>query len=298
MPSQFTEILPSFDCTSSVHPSPFTFIRLRPDFRGWVRSDFPAESIADIVTQIDSFQRNSPRLIKDEGKSRVVQQPLEDRAGKRWDIVVKRVRYRVPLRRLGFLFFASPARRSLRGALLLEQNGIRTARPLAAIEPYGWKGLGTSYYFAETVETAKTLYVAWKELCEASSWGAAAAKRRHLLRQLSAFVYRLHASGIYHRDLKGSNILVQKVEKGNIDFVLIDLDRVRMNRAFRWRKRIKNLIQICRLRRLSDRDKVLFLSEYSRQCGVSKRKMKSLVKRIVRLTRATAEGFSVAGKSR
>jgi tRNA A-37 threonylcarbamoyl transferase component Bud32 len=111
-------------------------------------------------------------------------------------------------------------------------------------------------------------------------------------------VYRLHASGIYHRDLKGSNILVQKVEKGNIDFVLIDLDRVRMNRAFRWRKRIKNLIQICRLRRLSDRDKVLFLSEYSRQCGVSKRKMKSLVKRIVRLTRATAEGFSVAGKSR
>jgi serine/threonine protein kinase len=282
-----------------VNPPRFTFVRLRHDFKGWVRSDFPAESIADVLNQFDNgFGENSARLLKDDGKSRVVQQVFEDQAGKRWDIVVKRVRYSVPLRRLGFLFFASPASRSLRGALLLQQGGIGTARPLAAIETYGWEGLGTSYYFAETVENGKTLYVAWKEAGEEQLPGTAAAKRRrHLLKQLSAFVCRIHGSGIYHRDLKGSNIIVQKKEAGTIGFVLIDLDRVRKNRAFRWRKRIKNLIQVCRLRRLSDRDKVLFLSEYSRQCGISKQKMKSLVKRIVRLTRSGAEGSAVAAKS-
>ena len=288
MPSRFTEIWPSLNGTSQVNPPFCTFVRLRRDLKGWVRSDFPSESITDVLTQFDS--ENSFGLIKDDGKSRVMQQAFEDRAGRRWAIVVKRVRYSLPLRRLGFLFFASPGSRSLRGALLLQQAGIRTAPPLAAIEACGWKGLGTSYYFAETVENGKTLYVAWKELREKHSAGTATAKRRHLLRQLSAFVCRIHGSGIYHRDLKGSNILVQKGEGGNIDFVLIDLDRVRANRALRWRKRIKNLIQICRLRHLSDRDKVFFLSEYSLQCGVSKKKMKSFVKRIVRLTRPSAEG--------
>lgn len=262
----------------------FEFVRLRHHFKGWVRSDFPIELIAETLKTRDRFDdlKHSPQLLKDDGKSRVVRETFEDRAGKRWDIVVKRVRYSLPLRRLGFLVFASPASRSLRGALLLQESGVLTARPLAAIEPCGWEGLGTSFYFAEAIE-GKTLYVLWRELCDEG-----AAKRHHLLKQLSAFVCRLHDSGVYQRDLKGSNILVQKSADGEDDFVLVDTDGVRCMHSLRWRKRIKNLIQVCRLHRLSERDKVWFLREYFRRCDIPGRRIKSSVKRVVRLTRSNS----------
>jgi hypothetical protein len=103
----------------------FTFVRIRNRFKGWVCSDFPIDSIAELLGQSDDcFQKSSVRLLKDEGKNYVIQQVFEDRAGKRWDMVVKRVRYNFPLRRFAFLFFTSPAYRSLRGALLLKKKGF------------------------------------------------------------------------------------------------------------------------------------------------------------------------------
>lgn len=263
----------------------FTYVRVHNSFKGWLRDDLPADAVARIVGNFDGWmQRSSARLLKNDGKSQVVQQVFEDGTGKRWDIVFKRVTYSFTLRRLGFLVFASPAIRSFRGALLLQEKGISTAAPLAAVEPRSWPGLGTSYYFAETVDDGRTLYVLLEELQKKCRSGMSTLERRRFLRDLSAFFCRVHSSGIYHRDLKGSNILARNGNGENFEFVLIDLDGVRRSRIFSWRKRINNLVQICRSRHLSYRDKVFFLVNYSRRCGISKRKMKSLTRRVVALT--------------
>jgi hypothetical protein len=276
-----------------------TFVRLQNGFKGWVRSDFPAASIGAMLSQFDGrTPRDSGHWLKDHGKSRVLRQIFEDPAGKRWNLVIKCVRYKFFFRRLGFIFLASPALRALKGALLLQQHGIPTAPPLAALETRRWEGLGTSYFIAETVEHGTTLYRAWRQLGDTCPRTIAERKRRYLLAALAAFVRRVHDCGVYHRDMKGTNILVRHDEAGGIEFVLVDVDGVRRIRALSRRRREKNLIQICRFRGLSDRDRILFLREYCRGGGATGQTMKSLARRILPLIHSQRPGASRPGREK
>lgn len=278
---------------------PPTFARIQNGFKGWVRSDFPAATIGAIVSLFDGrTPRDSAHWLKDHGKSRVLRQIFEDPAGKHWNLVIKCVRYNFFLRRLGFLFLASPAYRALKGALLLQEHGIPTAPPLAAIETCRWEGLGTSYFIAETVEHGITLYRAWRQLGDACPGTIAERKRRYLLAALAAFVRRVHDSGIYHRDMKGTNILVRHDEAGGIEFVLVDVDGVRRIRALSRRRREKNLIQICLFGALSNRHRILFLREYCRGGAGSKQTMKSLARRVLPLTNSPRPGASPASREK
>lgn len=56
-------------------------------------------------------------------------------------------------------------------------------------------------------------------------------------------VRHLHDTGMYHRDLNPSNVLVQRDDAGT-RFVFVDLDSVRAGARLSERRRIKNLVQL------------------------------------------------------
>jgi tRNA A-37 threonylcarbamoyl transferase component Bud32 len=77
--------------------------------------------------------------------------------------------------------------------------------------------------------------------------GPAAVQR--MVRQLAEWVASLHASGVFHPDLKPVNILMDQPVPGNDfpeppEFVLIDLDRLKIDDRPRRRTCIENLVQL------------------------------------------------------
>src|SRR5262249_49921402 len=69
------------------------------------------------------------------------------------------------------------------------------------------------------------------------------AEKRALVASAAELVRRLHAAGVYHTDLKAVNLFLRG-EAGDARFVLVDYDRVRLDRAVSRRRRIKNLAQL------------------------------------------------------
>ena len=261
--------------------------------RGWVCRDLPEELFADFVRDPDRFlDVPSRNILRDGSKAKVVKQVLKDRGGGTREVIIKRFQYGSFLRRLVFLFFPSPARRSLAGALVLKGAGIGTPSPLAALEWRSWRRLGTSYYISEDVRGCQSLRNLW--------WGAGppseerAGGRRRILSGLASLFYRLHSSGIYHRDLKGSNILVRGDGRGDAELLLIDLDGVRKGRRLSQRKRIKNLFQLYQTlarHRLSVREMLFFLKGYADLFSMPRKERKGLARAILESSRRWERRF-------
>ncbi len=133
------------------------------------------------------------------------------------EVVVKAFPNRGLYKRLVYRWRSSKARRSLDNALRLQQLGLPTPRPLAAIEQRRGGVLLRSFYVC-----------AW---CNAGSQVREALKRRdfprrrmHLYR-VGALVARLHAAGVVHRDLSPGNILIHRRGPG-FCYPLLDLNRM------------------------------------------------------------------------
>lgn len=256
----------------------YRFISAPNGLTGWIRKDLPEEFFAEFVRDPGGFLDGpSAQVLKDDGKTKVVQIKFSGPSGAAPEVVVKRFRYSSPLRRLGFLFSASPGLRSLQGALLLKRKGFYTAAPLAAFEFRNWNDLGTSYYITEAIGDSCSLRSFWMEAAPALARGEKIRLGRSVVRQAAELFARLHAEGIYHGDLKGSNILMQDWKSGQRRFFLIDLDRVTERGPLSRAKRIKNLLQI----KVSwgARERVYFYLRYAALYCSSKPEAKALVLR-------------------
>jgi serine/threonine protein kinase len=75
------------------------------------------------------------------------------------------------------------------------------------------------------------------------SGAAGRALRLRLVDALAAFLRTLHARGVEHRDLKGSNLLVRERGDG-FEFFLVDLAEVRFPRRAREARRLEALAQL------------------------------------------------------
>ncbi|MBI2359518.1 MAG: glycosyltransferase [Deltaproteobacteria bacterium] len=201
-------------------------------------------------------------------------------------VIIKQFRYPGLWRRLGFLFASSPAFGSMRGALLLQSNEIGTARPVAALEDRTWKNRGTSYYVAEEVKDSRSLSAFWRYALPELPPEERRLKKRLVLRKVADLFARLHSLGIYHRDLKGSNILIRGWDGDPCECFLIDVDGLRQRRRLGWSRRIKNLVQInCTLgRRLSQRDRIYFFRRYAESSLLPGERRKLLMRKIQALT--------------
>jgi serine/threonine protein kinase len=241
--------------------------------------------LADLIRDPDAVMDHvSSRVMKDGPKTKVVQREFHNGAGSKVSVIAKRFRYGRGLRRLGFFIFPSPAMRCLKAAGLLQSKGILTPAPLAALEYRNWKNLGTSYYLSEEVSDGCSLQFFWQSVLATLPDKRRLAVRRSLLRDLARLLSRLHSLGIYHRDLKTSNILLQEREGVERRIFLIDLDRVEERGRLPLAKRVKNLLQI-RRRAWASRDKMYFFMRYAEGLSGSRKKRNALVREILALSR-------------
>lgn len=122
----------------------------------------------------------------------------------------------------------SKARRSYENALRLLDLKIGTPFPAAYVEESSGLFLKNSYFISCFVEHE----TADRYLTERPD--------APFLEAMGAFLYNLHKKEVFHFDLHTSNILTTKDHKGNFDFSLVDINRLKFKKPTQQR-RVKNL---------------------------------------------------------
>lgn len=168
--------------------------------RWWVRKTFLNPAVEEILRAPDSFLAGRTRLLKN-GRASTV--GLAD------NIVLKRynLRMRKPENSFKDLFRRSKARNAFRKAYHLELAGIPTARPIATADRRWARFLLRSYLVMEAIPGAVDL----------GQWPGNPA---HTLRCAAELVAKLHNEGFTHRDLKETNLVLDRDGR----LFIIDLD--------------------------------------------------------------------------
>ena len=204
-------------------------------------------------------------IIKDQKKIKVARVKIKIQ-GEVKTVYIKRYNAFSWRYRFGSFFQSSGAVRSLDGAAILAESGIRTARPLGAVESRAWGMLNRSFFLSEEIGGAKTADSYWQEELAPVKGTEGVRKRKQFLRGMGELFRSLHEQDVYHNDLKDANILVRPNSSGEEleHFYLLDLEGIRRYRELNRRRRIKNLVQLNRTlgRYLRHVDKVRFLKTY------------------------------------
>ncbi len=98
--------------------------------------------------------------------------------------------------------------------------------------------------------------------------------KRAFINAFATIVKALHERGIFHKDLKASNILVKDTGESSWRFHFIDLDGVSFQKGpLRSSKRILNLVQINASipSQISSTDRLRFLHVYMSEPGLTDR---------------------------
>ena len=144
-----------------------------------------------------------------------------------------------------------------------------------------------SFYLAEEIAGATTITNYWREHVLSLKGIERRLKRQAVLQALAGLFRSVHENGIYHNDLKASNILVR--EKGTpaeVIFSLIDLQGVRKCFHVSRRRRIKNLSQLNRTlgNYLRKAERLFFIKAYAGEQIYDRNKKRNLVRRILEET--------------
>jgi UDP-glucose:(heptosyl)LPS alpha-1,3-glucosyltransferase len=210
------------------------------------------------------FESAGCEIIKDQKKIKVGRIKVEIQ-GEMKTVYLKRYNAFSWRYRLGSLFRSSGAVRSLKGAAILAESNIRTARPLAAVESRSWGMLNSSFFLSQEIKDAQTADAYWREKLLPLQGRDGMERRKRFLRGLGELFRSLHTQDVYHNDLKDANILVRSDAAGGAEhFYLLDLEGIRRHRNLNRRRRIKNLVQLNRTlgRYLRPADKIRFLEHY------------------------------------
>jgi hypothetical protein len=233
------------------------------------------------------FESAGCQIIKDEKKIKVGRIKVEIE-GEMKTVYLKRYNAFSWRYRLGSLFRFSGAVRSLKGAAILAESSIRTARPLAAIESRSWGMLNSSFFLSQEIKDAKTADAYWREELLPLQGRDGMERRKRFLRGLGELFRSLHTHDIYHNDLKDANILVRSDAAGGAEhFYVLDLEGIRRHRNLNRRRRIKNLVQLNRTlgRYVQPPDKIRFLESYLGPSFLNSANKRGWVARVLRQSR-------------
>jgi tRNA A-37 threonylcarbamoyl transferase component Bud32 len=232
------------------------------------------------------FAQKKCKIVKSERKIVIVRLPLKI-DGRIKSVYVKQHNALSFARRLASVIYPSAAMRSLSGAAALLQRGYMTAPPIAAVDQRFLGVLIKSFYISEEIHGAKTVETFWRGELGALRGAARYVKRRLFLRALARLFKSLHEDGIYHNDLKSSNILVvNRRAVSEAMFGLIDLQGLRECFFVSRRRKIKNLAQLNRTLglHLTRSERLFFLNAYGDYRLLDRGARRELVSRILEQT--------------
>jgi tRNA A-37 threonylcarbamoyl transferase component Bud32 len=150
------------------------------------------------------------------------------------EVCVKEYLPRPLAQRVFDLLRPAPPLREWRAARALAGRGVPApaGHALALPSPLG---AGSAFVVMESLAGAAGV--------NRRALGAAPAERRRLVDAVAAFLASVHARGVSHADLKGSNVLVRE-RGGAFELFLVDLAEVRLRDAVGEAERIEALAQL------------------------------------------------------
>jgi tRNA A-37 threonylcarbamoyl transferase component Bud32 len=132
-------------------------------------------------------------------------------------------------------FRKSKAKRSYENAIKLMELDVKTPTPIAFFEFKSLIGLQKSYYVCKHIDNCITFY----DVLRMHDYD----KRTNLIKDFTRFTNQLHEKGIKFLDHSPGNTLL--VESYNqIDFYLVDLNRMKFPKNLTFKQRIKNMSRI------------------------------------------------------
>lgn len=141
-------------------------------------------------------------------------------------------------------------------------RGVDTPLPLAMLERRWGPFIRESFYITSWLDTARPL----NTYIQTAGGLSARQTRAAFITACALAIRKLHASGIYHADLKSNNILVTERGDSSWGFSFVDLDRVAFQRRLSFQQQANNLAQInasvsaC----MTPRDRLMFFRVYAR----------------------------------
>lgn len=235
-----------------------------------VRAPFFKNTLERVVRDPDAFLRDPKLHYKDYALATIARVPAT--AADEKALVVRRLNYGRIIHRLRDLCRSSRARRAFDHAVRLERAGIRTPRVVAVGE---WRRL----------RWPMKAYVVTEEVSGAISVGRFFKQKTFLPRRvvyaLAELIARLHQAGFSHRDLKGTNILLDN----ELTPWIIDLDGVRHLRTISTDRAVRDFGVLARSLRaypvLLRWSGARFLERYCRARGIESefREFASLLRR-------------------
>ncbi len=182
------------------------------------------------------------------------------------------------------LFRSSRAKRALKAALMLAENGFESPAVVAMGQCRFAFFTTRNFVAALGVEGARSVYQIIADKQYSPNTGQFQMKQS-LAGSFGRTIGRMHAEGIFHGDLRLGNVLAWK-EQDNWHFFFLDNERTKKFRRLPARLRLKNLVQINMFEPwlVRDTDRMRFFREYWAESKGSKVEKAVLIKKVLKKT--------------
>jgi len=196
----------------------------------------PGWSLSELLSNIERIEADaSTMILKEDRRTRVMQASLGEHR-----VVLKRYQLTKRIERIKYTVRKSPARRFWAAAYTMEQLKIPTPKPLGFIEVFQGTVPIRSYVINEFMAGS----VASREWIEPDFHKQTPAFKELFIRDMLNMLLLCYRHGLYHRDTKCENMLLQDpLHADERRFLWIDLECVQHRKPTRH-DIIRNLVQL------------------------------------------------------
>lgn len=200
------------------------------------KRDFPMEAVLKVLDQRHACPAfGDSKVLKLSGPTRVCELHF-DLQGKAFSVCIKEHILKGPIWYLLRGILPSRARRFWVGAWGMIVRGFSVPTPMAMWEIYT-EGIFSSGVVMELIGDGSRMdHVA-------ASLGSDRAGRRQLITELASTLARMHSEGIFHRDLKATNLMVRKSQHKR-EILFLDLEDISFSKRVPRNKVLLNLAQL------------------------------------------------------
>lgn len=184
--------------------------------------------VREIVNKMKSCSGN---VIKDSKSSFVSSCEIDD-AG---NVILKIYRQKKIINYVKDIFRKSRGFKAWRGSWALINRCIDTPLPVIAGEERVWGIVKRSFIITKYIDHGENLTLFTRDISDGL--------KQLIKAEISSYIKKIHDRGIYPLDMKGSNIVVSKNERGTNVF-LIDLDHIKIKREVSVKEKLRNIMQI------------------------------------------------------